>query len=85
MKLIKPDTDQPRKTFDQAGLQQLADNMKLEGLIHPIELDKDNFIIVGERRWRAAQLLKWKKINVLKGDLISTSLLKYSFNYIKIF
>ena len=62
---IHPNPFQPRKTFQKNALQQLADSMKEEGIIQPVVVYKRDgkyFLVVGERRWRAAQLLKWEKI-----------------------
>lgn len=60
---IEPSPTNPRKTFDDAGLQELADNIKTHGVITPILLrtspplrPKTYELISGERRWRAARL-----------------------------
>lgn len=51
---------QPRKSFDQSSLEELAQSIRTQGLIEPIivrEKDEGRFeIIAGERRWRAAML-----------------------------
>ena len=51
---------QPRRTFDQAALAELADSISRQGLLQPIVLRQraaGGFeLIAGERRWRAAQL-----------------------------
>jgi len=65
---IHPNPYQPRKTFPKNALQQLADSMKEVGIIQPVVVFKKDgkyFLVVGERRWRAAQLLKWEKISAL--------------------
>ena len=62
---IHPNPFQPRKTFQKESLQQLAESMKEVGIIQPVlvyKKDEKFFLVVGERRWRAAQLLKWEKI-----------------------
>ncbi len=62
---IHPNPYQPRKTFPKNALQQLADSMREVGIIQPVVVFKKDakyFLIVGERRWRAAQLLRWEKI-----------------------
>lgn len=68
---IKLDPHQPRKIVDHQSVENLAKSMKVEGLIHPIEVDKDYMIIVGEMRYRAAKSLGWKEIaaNVHKADI----------------
>jgi ParB family chromosome partitioning protein len=65
IELIKPNPYQPRKSFSSESIQGLARSISESGLIQPIVVfKKDDFfyLIVGERRWRAAQLLKWEKI-----------------------
>jgi len=50
---------QPRRTFDEASLSELAESIKVQGVIQPIivrPVDEGYEIIAGERRWRAAQL-----------------------------
>lgn len=57
---IEPNPNQPRKNFDEAELQALADSIAIHGVIQPLTVRKgDNGfyqIIAGERRWRAARL-----------------------------
>ncbi len=59
IKLIIPNPDQPRKTFNEEALKELADSIKEQGVIQPIILEKseDRYIIIaGERRFRASRL-----------------------------
>lgn len=62
---IQPDKNQPRMNFDELKLQELADSIKVHGVINPI-IVKENGpfyeIIAGERRWRAARLAGLKEI-----------------------
>jgi len=71
---IKPDKEQPRKTFDEESLKFLAESILSNGLITPIDIDEDYSIIDGERRWRAFKLAKLKTIPVrivkLKKDKV---------------
>ena len=57
--MIFPNENQPRKTFDEASLIELANSIRIHGVISPVILvkkDDDRFMIIaGERRWRAAQ------------------------------
>lgn len=68
IEIVSPDPNQPRKNFDETALQELADDLKKNGLIQPIVVreDPDNvgkFIVVaGERRLKAAKLAGFKKI-----------------------
>lgn len=53
------DGNQPRKSFDEAKLQELANSIQTQGVLQPllVRKDGDSFrLIAGERRWRAAQL-----------------------------
>ncbi len=57
---ITPDPGQPRSTFPDETITELADSIKQDGVIQPIEVtqvrDGQYMIVHGERRWRAAQL-----------------------------
>ena len=56
---VEPNREQPRKTFNQESLEELADSIKTYGIIQPIVVSKqDGYfgIIAGERRWRAAKI-----------------------------
>lgn len=70
---IKRNRHQPRKIFKDHEIQQLADSIKQNGQIAPIvvrKVDDCYELIVGERRWRATQLLKKDTINavVIEAD-----------------
>ena len=52
---IKPDPNQPRTHIDQDKVRDMAQSMRTEGVIKPIEIDEDNVIVTGEMRWRAAK------------------------------
>lgn len=60
LSLIKPNPDQPRTTFDQEALEELAASIRELGVIQPLSLrrldDGTYQIIAGERRWRAARM-----------------------------
>ncbi|MDY3618447.1 ParB/RepB/Spo0J family partition protein [Agathobaculum sp.] len=63
---IEPNPNQPRKVFDQAALEELAESIRLHGVVTPITVrssGRDSYqIIAGERRWRAARIAGLKKI-----------------------
>jgi ParB/RepB/Spo0J family partition protein len=70
---IQPHPLNPRRDFDQAELQSLADSMTEHGLIEPIIVrrlaNKNLFeLIAGERRLRAATLAGWSHIAVIVRD-----------------
>ena len=60
---IKPDPNQPRKVF--LSIEALAESIKNDGLINPIEVDEDYVILTGERRFRAVTLLGWETVAVI--------------------
>ena len=57
---IEPNPDQPRRTFDEDSLEELAASLRELGVAQPLTLrmgDAGNYqIIAGERRWRAANI-----------------------------
>ena len=71
LRLVEPNRNQPRKEFDEAELQELADSILRYGVIQPLlvrEKDGHYEIIAGERRWRAAKLAGMKEIPVIIRD-----------------
>ena len=69
---INPNTNQPRKYFDDDRLVELSESIKENCIIQPIivQRKKDKYIIVaGERRWRAARLAGLKLIPAIVRDL----------------
>ncbi len=68
---IAPDPGQPRKTFNDESLEELALSIKEHGIIQPLIVKKDggNYIIIaGERRYRAAEKTGLKEIPVIVRD-----------------
>ena len=57
---VEPGLKQPRKRFDEEALQDLADSIRIHGVIQPLTVRRLSSgyyqIIAGERRWRAAKL-----------------------------
>jgi ParB family chromosome partitioning protein len=58
---IEADPDQPRRVFDEDKLRSLSESIAAQGVLQPITVQSKNsdgkhLIIMGERRWRAAQL-----------------------------
>lgn len=73
LKEIRPNPFQPRKSFNEDALQELADSIKHDGLLQPVVVteDIDGYILIaGERRFRASKLAKMKTIRaiVLNSD-----------------
>lgn len=62
---IKPNKDQPRKTFNEEKLKDLANSIKENGVIQPLIIRKAQNgyeLVAGERRWRAARIAEIKKV-----------------------
>ena len=69
---ISPNPHQPRKTFDQTSLNELAESIKMYGLIQPVVVVEkiDGYVLVaGERRWRASRLAKLDTIRAIVATL----------------
>ncbi len=66
LSLVSPNPFQPRRVFDEAELEELANSVKAKGVLQPILVrrlgDGGYELIAGERRWRAAKLAGLKKI-----------------------
>lgn len=69
--LVEPNKEQPRKNFNEDSLLELAESIKVHGIIQPLVVQKkDDYyeIITGERRWRAAKQAGLKEIPVIIKD-----------------
>ncbi len=66
---VEPNPEQPRKTFSEKSIAELADSIKRHGVIQPLIVEKaenDQYrIVAGERRWRAANAAGLKEIPVI--------------------
>ena len=68
---IEPNRNQARKVFDEEALQELADSIKMYGVIQPIVVtEKEGYfsIVAGERRWRAAKIAGLTEIPAIVRD-----------------
>ncbi|MCI8378060.1 MAG: ParB/RepB/Spo0J family partition protein [Lachnospiraceae bacterium] len=72
---IEPNSLQPRKSFNEDSLQELADSIKQHGMIEPliVQKGKKGFyqIIAGERRWRASKIAGIKEVPVIVKEYSS--------------
>ena len=69
---IRANQYQPRTSFDQKKLEELAESIKKHGVIQPVLIRKDGKgfeLVAGERRFRAAKLAKLKKIPVVVSNI----------------
>lgn len=79
---IYPNPDQPRRDFDDAALQELAQSIAEKGIIQPLIVRKhptksDSYeIVAGERRWRASQMSKLHDVPVVIRDYSDTEVLE---------
>jgi len=75
---VYPNPFQPRKKFSIEKIKELADSLAESGMIQPVVVfreDNKYILMVGERRWRAAQYLKWEKIPVIVKDLTQNDII----------
>ncbi len=78
---IVPGKHQPRARFDEEKLRQLAESMQNLGVAQPVVVRPRNGgyeLIVGERRWRAAQMLGMETIPAIVRDLPDAQALELS-------
>ena len=69
---IRPNKEQPRKTFVNEKLEELAASIREKGIIQPLVVmrrDGHYEIIAGERRWRAAQKAGLREVPVVIQDV----------------
>lgn len=70
---IVPNREQPRKTFDEAALAELAQSIEQHGILQPLlvrPLPSGNYqLVAGERRWRAAMMCKLTEVPVVIKEL----------------
>lgn len=70
---IVPNKEQPRKTFDEGALEELADSIKQHGVLQPLlvrPLPSGGYqLVAGERRWRASRIAGLKDVPVVVKEL----------------
>lgn len=73
---IIPNRDQPRKTFDEAALEELAQSIKQHGVLQPLlvrPIPSGGYqLVAGERRWRACRIAGLNKVPVVIKELTDT-------------
>ncbi len=80
--LIAPNPDQPRRSFPEEAMAELANSIREKGIIQPLILrrsprDPNGYeIVAGERRWRAAQRAKLHQVPAIVRDLDDTEVLE---------
>ena len=78
---VEPNREQPRKSFDEDALQELADSIKQFGILQPLIVKKkDDYyeIVAGERRWRAAKIAGLKQVPVILKEFNEQEIVEIS-------
>ena len=77
---IEPNREQPRKTFDEEALSELAASIGEHGIIQPLVVrpiaDGGYQLIAGERRWRAARIAGLNEVPVVRREITDSELLE---------
>lgn len=77
--LIQPGEQQPRTSFDEAKLQELAQSIRASGIIQPLLVRRRGGrfeLVAGERRWRAAQLAGLSRVPAIVREIPDENLLE---------
>ncbi len=73
---VEPNREQPRKTFDEDALAELAESIKQHGVLQPLlvrPLPSGGYqLVAGERRWRASRMAKLREVPVVVKELTDT-------------
>jgi len=79
---IWPNPDQPRRSFSETAMDELAESIRAKGVIQPLIVrqtgDAHYEIVAGERRWRAAQRVGLHQLPVLVRNLTDTEVLEFA-------
>lgn len=81
LSLVEPRANQPRMTFKEGALEELAQSIKEHGVLTPILLNRrgDHYeIVAGERRWRAAKLAGLSSIPAIVRSFSEQELMEAS-------
>lgn len=76
---IEPNAGQPRKYFNDDKLSQLAESIKIHGIVQPliVKREEDTYkIVAGERRWRAARLAGLETVPVIVKEMSSKQVME---------
>ena len=77
---IEPNKDQPRKTFDEKALSELADSIAQHGVIRPLLVrpmpDGSYQLVAGERRWRAARRAGLSEVPVVIREMSDSEMME---------
>jgi len=76
---VSPNSNQPRQTFDDVKLSELASSIKKHGIMQPLIVKREGskyLIVAGERRWRAAKLAGLKSVPAIIRELTSREVME---------
>lgn len=76
---IRPNPFQPRQQFDPQRLAELADSIRVHGIVQPVVVRREGeayMLIAGERRWRAAALANLTAVPAIVRDVPDSSVLE---------
>jgi ParB family transcriptional regulator, chromosome partitioning protein len=76
---IEPNSEQPRTSFAETALDELAQSIRANGIVQPLVVRKNGSkyqIVAGERRWRAAQRAGLRRIPVVVREVSDDKLLE---------
>jgi ParB family transcriptional regulator, chromosome partitioning protein len=77
--IIEPNSEQPRTRFTDENLEELAQSIRVNGIVQPIVVRRKGSryqIVAGERRWRAAQRAGLQKVPAVVKDVSDEKLLE---------
>lgn len=77
--LIRPGEQQPRTSFDEAKLEELAQSIRASGIIQPLLVRRRGGLfelVAGERRWRAAQIAGLARVPAIVREIPDENLLE---------
>ena len=78
---IRPNPEQPRRHFDPAEIERLAESIRQHGILQPVVVRRagEGFeLVVGERRWRAAALAGRKSLPAVVADVAPRERLEWA-------
>lgn len=79
LKELRPNPYQPRKNFEEESLQELAESIKVHGIVQPLVVRKSirgYEIVAGERRFRAAKLAGLTEVPVVVRDFTDDQMME---------
>ena len=73
------------RTPDDGKIKELAESIKTTGLINPITVDTQNYLIAGFHRWSAVKALGWKTVPSIVKDRTDPFVFGFPINFTELF